>query len=248
MEAPPLEADLHRACEIFREQADRSPELQAILRFFATVPCTKQRIRLFTGWNNSPNRPTKVINFNCVAFNMSTYGITNNHFHFDSEYASEHFLYEIVWYMEKVLPNQKPTVQELFWHQHGLLETNRTIFSYVHEETGLLARHCLVVLVNSNGKDVEENFNSACGYRDAIIDLGGVSSVLHAPDPRHKVFNIVIGSASRNWANYYIRLYSVDLFLDALHNKRFDPDLKCRFEIPQSCPPRLNIDNLSKLA
>lgn len=163
------------------------------------------------------------------------------------KYDSEAFPYEINWYMQKILPNQKPTVEELSWHHHGLLKTNRTIFSYVHQETGLLARHYLVVLVNSNGKDYQENFISACGYRDAIIDLGGVSCVLHAPDLRPHVINIVIGETMRNWANYYVRLYSVDIFMDALHKKKFDPASKANFELVQFPPARLSIEDLSKV-
>lgn len=149
--------------------------------------------------------------------------------------------------MENVLPKQSPTVAELMWHQHGLLETNRTLFSYIDPTTGLLARNGINLLVDPNEPDYMEAYNIACAYSNSITDLGGISFVLHAPDVTAQAIHVVIGYPKKSWVNYHVPIYSPELFDEALTNKYFDPKLIYKFELQQCPPPNLRIEYLSKL-
>lgn len=239
------EVNRDNACQSFRKKADTLPELQALLRFFLTIPCTKQRLRVFTEWLNKPKTIKTVI---AIIYYITWIIISIYLYSFVLQYSSEYYPFEMQWYMERVLPSQQPTLAELLYHAHGLLQTNRTLFSYIDPSSGLLARHSIHLLVDPKDKDYEEALNLALAYTDSITDLGGNSVVLDAPDvTTTEAIHVVIGKIKKSWPNYYVPLYSPEMFNEVLAKKYYDPNLISKFEIPQFPPAQLRIENLSSL-
>lgn len=151
--------------------------------------------------------------------------------------------------METVLSTQTPTWSELWWLRHGVLPSKGAIYSYLNEQTGLLVRHQITLLVNPESNDFLDEFEIALQYRDIIVDLGGVGSIFtSAPDIRNEAFNVVIGTPKPNWIKCGIPLYSPVLLMEVLKTGKFDSTIIEKFVIPQIFPSRLNFDFLIQLA
>lgn len=167
---------------------------------------------------------------------------------FCHQYDSEFYPLEPMWYMDTVLSKQRPTLSELWCHRHGVLNSNWAIYSYLNEQTGLLARHHITLLVNPVSPNFDGEFDLAIKYKDTIFELGGICSVSTVgPDIRHFAINVVIGIPPQKWANFYVKLYSPLLFIEVLEKKKFDPTAIGQFLIPMQPPSRLNLEYISKL-
>lgn len=148
--------------------------------------------------------------------------------------------------MDTVLPNSKPSAEEVLIHQDGYLDFRMTLFSYINKDTGLLARYRFALLVDRDYKS--EDFDRTTSYfEEVIMTYGGYASVKSFPEVRWDCINVVIGTPRPRWRKYSVKLYSINLLTDAINTLKFDFKTICQYRIVMPPSVALNICNLSQL-
>lgn len=150
---------------------------------------------------------------------------------------------EAIWFINEKLPCLQP---DDFVHcfQQAIHKSNLGVFSFISKKDGLLERFHFAILVDPQ-KCSERKM--AFQLREKIINRGGVATVRTVPEIRKDAINVVLGQPKPQWANYLIKLYSIDLVMSALRTGSFNSSEIQRFRCPLQLPARLNISNICKL-
>lgn len=144
-----------------------------------------------------------------------------------------------------VVYKQLPSEQVVWWHKNGLWQRDMTIFSYLKDD-GLLRRNIFNLVVDTDNISPEE-FELVNSYQEEITNKGGIALLRQTPEIRFDAINVVIGPIRKEWSNFFIKLFSIDLIKDALKTKRFDSDNLDVYQIPPKRPPTININYIAKL-
>lgn len=147
------------------------------------------------------------------------------------------------WFIQVVLPNRKPKRTVLWMHQKLLHRYGMSIFSN-YQSNGLLGRIYIPIIVADLSNPIACD---AFKYKIAIIDHGGNSAVLQAPDLRKDAINVVLGNPKPSWAFYFTKLYSIHLLYDAMRKQDFDETVIDKFLVPLKPLPTLNLKYISAM-